>query len=125
MRTFPCRLSDLTRHASGPILVLFTMVALPSLANSDVVTYNIGFTADTFQVGSGPDPAPVDPVTGSFTVSLDPTVQVTNSTNNITLHDLNIALGSSISYSYDPTLEGGFLSVGGIFSGAGVIQFNP
>jgi len=86
-----------------------------SSANAAFVTYDVSFTADTFQVGSGIDPAPVDPVIGSFTITLDPSVAVANETAGITLNTLNIALGSALSYSFDPA-AGVFPFVGTAFS---------
>jgi len=99
-----------------------------SSANAAFVTYNVSFTADTFQVGSGIDPAPVDPVIGSFTITLDPSVAVANETAGITLNTLNIALGSPLSYTFDPAagvFPAGTLRVGGISAGSDVITFNP
>ena len=120
------------RQIVYPSVALTLILLIGVSANAATTTYDVSFSADTFQIGSGPDPAPVDPVTGSFTVTLDPAVAVTNNTADISLNSLNIALGSSLSFSYDPvagTFPAGTLRVGGLSFGAGfgsdVIQFNP
>jgi hypothetical protein len=117
------------RHLAVSMLCAALVARLAVPAFADVVTYNISFTAEDLQVGSGPDPAPVDPVIGSFTVMLDPAVAVVGSTANITLNTLNIALDSAISFTYNPNVDGGFaagtLRVGGAFNGPDVIQFTP
>jgi PEP-CTERM motif len=90
----------------------------------DVVT----FTASDFETDVGSDPAPTNPVTGSFTISFDPTLSYTDETAGITLTGLNIALGSSLSFSYNaPTslLPATTLVVGGISDGAQQVQFSP
>jgi hypothetical protein len=107
-------------------LAAFTLAAVT--ANADLTMYNVSFEAHDFQVGSGGDPPPVDPVVGNFTITFDPSVAVTNSTSGITLNSLNIALGSALSYSYDPAAGGfpaGTLRVGGAASGSDTITFNP
>lgn len=97
--------------------------------NAAMTTYHVAFSANAFQIGAGADPAPVDPVLGDFTVTLDPAVAVANQTAGIALNSLNIALGSAISFTYDPAADGGFapgtLRVGGIASGPDVIVFGP
>jgi len=94
-----------------------------------VITYNVSFTAQNFQIGSGLNPPPVSPVMGNFTVSLDPAVHTVASTSNITLNSLNIALGSPLSFTYNPIIEGGFsagtLRVGGSQLGPDTIRFSP
>ncbi len=76
-----------------PALALILLAAGP--ASATLMTYDVSFSANTFQVGSGADPAPVDPVTGSFTITLDPAVHVVDDTADISLTSLNIALGSA------------------------------
>ena len=92
----------------------------------DLVT----FTASNFETDVGSSPVPVDPVTGSFTISFDPTLNYTDETAGITLTpgSLNIALGSTLSFSYNaPTsmLPATTLVVGGISDGAQMVQFSP
>lgn len=107
------------------VMVLFAAAAPVDAGN---MTYNVSFSANTFQVGSGADPAPVDPVTGSFTITFDPTLVYTNTTAGISLNTLDITLGSPLSFSYDPAAGGfpaGTLRVGGLSSGSDVITFSP
>lgn len=79
----------------GCAVVLLTAASLQAAP----VTYEVSFSANMFQVGSGANPAPVDPVTGTFTFTLDPMVAVFNQTTGITMDSLDIALGSQISYT--------------------------
>jgi hypothetical protein len=95
-------------------------------ANAALVHDLVTFSASNFTVGSGSNPAPVDPVTGSFEISFDPTQTYTDETAGITLDTLNIALGSALSFSYSTTGSfAGILVVGGINDGASSIIFNP
>ena len=52
--------------------------------NAATITETINFTASGFQTG-----APVDPVIGAFTITLDPTINITGGTT-ITLDNVNI-----------------------------------
>ena len=107
----------------------FVLLAVAAPANGETTTYDVTFSANTFQVGVGSDPAPVDPVTGEFKITLDPTVSVMNDTADISLVSLNIALGSALSFNYDPAVDGSFaagtLRVGGLYDGPDAIQFDP
>jgi PEP-CTERM motif len=95
-------------------------------ASAAVVHDLVTFSASNFTVGSGSDPAPVDPVTGSFTITFDTAVDHTDQTTGITLDSLNITLGSPLSFSYSTTgTFAGILIVGGLENGASVVQFNP
>jgi PEP-CTERM motif len=97
-------------------------------ANAALVHDLVTFSASSLTVGAGGDPAPVDPVTGSFTISFDPTLTYTDQTAGITLDSLNIALGSALSFSYNAPGSGlppGTLVVGGLSDGAQMVQFAP
>jgi PEP-CTERM motif len=90
----------------------------------------VEFSASDFETDVGSNPAPVDPVTGSFTISFDTTQTYTDETAGITLTpgSLNIALGSTLSFSYNEPgsgLPAGTLVVGGISDGAQMVQFSP
>jgi hypothetical protein len=76
-------------------------------ASAITITETINFTAHGFT----PAGAPVDPVTGSFTITLDPAVFVQRATT-VTLNDVNIT-PSAIApmFDYIPSINGGFLSV--------------
>jgi hypothetical protein len=68
---------------------------------------NFNFTAHGFT----PAGAPVDPVTGSFTITLDPAVLITRATT-VTLNNVNITPSAiAPSFDYIPSINGGFLSV--------------
>src|SRR5262245_28347205 len=101
-------------HREGP-----TMKALPGWvaaacilalgtgpANAITITATINFTASGFLAG-----APVNPVIGSFTITLDPTVFVQRATT-VAFNDVNIT-PSAIApmFDYIPSINGGFLSV--------------
>jgi PEP-CTERM motif len=95
-------------------------------ANAAGVHDLVSFSASDFTVGVGSDPAPTDPVTGSFTISFDPTQTYTDETAGITLNSLNIALGSALSFSYSTTGSfAGVLVVGGIQDTAAAVQYSP
>ena len=108
---------------------LMSIGTLPAIAATvtDVVT----FSATSFTGGPPPlytgGTAPTDPVTGSFTITFDPTQTYTDSTTGISLNSLNIALDSALSFDYSPnayTADGsnyaaGELVVGGSSDGAG------
>jgi hypothetical protein len=117
------------RSLCASVALGFVLLAVAAPANGSMTTYDVTFSANTFQVGAGSDPAPVDPVTGEFKITLDPTVSVVNDTADISLVSLNIALGSALSFTYNPAADGPFvpgtLRVGGLFDGADSIQFDP
>jgi hypothetical protein len=102
---------------------------LAGQATAAVVTDKVSFSANSLQSAFG-DPVPVDPVTGSFTITFDPTMTYTDTTSGITLNTLNIALGSALAFSYNPSkaagsLPAGTLIVGGSADGAGMVQYKP
>jgi hypothetical protein len=78
-------------------------------ANAAMITETIDFTATGFLAS-----APVNPVTGSFTITLDPAVLVTRATTVTlnTLNNLNITPSvNAPSFDYIPSINGGFLTV--------------
>jgi hypothetical protein len=88
---------------------------------SDLVT----FSATNFFSDFG-QPAPVDPVQGSFTITFDPTQTYTNSTTGITLKSLNIALDSAVGFDYPvPSNPPDTLAIGGIANGVNSVQILP
>jgi PEP-CTERM motif len=107
-------------------LVAGVAVVGAGAANAALVHDLVTFSASNFTIGEGPDPAPVDPVTGSFTISFDPTLTYTDQIAGITLDSLNIALGSSLSFSYSTTGGlAGVLVVGGVQDTAASVQYSP
>lgn len=113
--------------AAALVALLMLLAAAP--AHAVPMTFDVTFSANSIQVFSGANPAPVDPVMGSFTVTLDPAVAVTNNTADISLNSLNITLGSTLSFSYSPIMDGPFapgtLRVGGLSSGSDTVIFSP
>ena len=103
------------------VAAVFSGILALSPASAATVSDLVTFSATDFQTINAP--APVDPVTGSFTLTFDPTQDYLNSTTGISLKSLNIALGSSLSFTYNHTND--FLQVGGLFDGAGTIQIAP
>jgi hypothetical protein len=117
--------------AAGVLSVAMLLTTLPASAATitDDVTFNVaGFS--TFPLGG----VPTDPVTGSFTITFDPTQNYTaGTTAGITLNSLNITAGSAISFCYSASAYscGGVafsadeLVVGGISDGTALVQFSP
>ena len=93
-----------------------------------VITDTVTFTASGFTSNYG-QPVPTSPVTGSFTITFDPTLMYTDATAGITLNSLNITLGSQLSFDYSPTANvnnlAGQLVVGGTSQGANQIGISP
>ncbi len=88
-------------------LAALAATALTAVAASAApVTYDVTFSASGFTAFPGGS-APTDPVTGEFTITLDTTqtysTPTTGTTAGITLNNLNINLGSPLSFSYSPT----------------------
>lgn len=106
-------------------LVLAVALLMPvGTAGAATITNLVTFTANSFvDQNLTPGIAPVDPVTGSFTITFDPTVDATNQTAGITLGSLNLSLGSALSYNYDSATDR--LEVGGLSNGANALFFNP
>lgn len=97
-------------------------------ANATTVDELVNFTAGGFTSAFG-EPVPTDPVTGSFTISFDPTQTYTDETVGIKLNSLNIGLNSALSFDYSPIGNGNGsadeLVVGGLETGAAAITLGP
>src|SRR5215813_9582359 len=75
-------------------------------AYAAMITETINFTASGFLAG-----APVNPVIGSFTITLDPAVLIQRATT-VTLNNVNITPSANApSFDYIPSINGGFLTV--------------
>jgi hypothetical protein len=73
------------------------------VTSAATITDNVSFTAFGFTSAFG-GAVPTDPVTGSFTITFDPTQSYSDPTTaGIVLHSLNIALDSSLSFTYSTT----------------------
>lgn len=88
-------------------------------ATAAALTYDISFSAAGFLIG-GSVSAPVDPVTGEFTVTFDPADAYFNETAGVVTDNLNIALGSPPAFTYSP--EDAEFLLGGLVPGAGLID---
>jgi hypothetical protein len=97
-------------------------------ANAATVNELVDFTVGGFTSAFG-EPVPTDPVTGSFTITFDPTQTYTDETTGIVLNSLNIGLDSALAFDYSPTGNGNGapdeLVVGGLESGASSITLGP
>jgi hypothetical protein len=89
------------------------------LAEAALITQTYNITASGFGAG-----APVDPVTGSFTVTFDNASDIADTTSGITVNSLNIAVGSTVGFTYYTSL-GDILFIGGTNSGVFGIQLQP
>ena len=97
-------------------------------ANAATVTDLVTFTASSFTSAFG-QAVPTDPVTGSFTITFDPTQTYTDETAGITLNTLNITLGSALAFDYSPTGNGNGVAdelvVGVMSAGAAAVYLSP
>jgi hypothetical protein len=107
-------------------LALFVFGMSIASAQASVITLNYDFSVTGFFGG-----APVDPVTGSFSVTFDNATDLTDVTSGISLTDLNISLGSAPAFRYlqhtstPPICCADVLDIGGLQVGAHAIQFFP
>ncbi len=83
------------------VLLVALGVLLPATfpASAALVTDYVTFTATGFTTDYGQAP-PVNPVTGSFTITYDPTLNYMDDTVDITSNSLNIALDSALAFTY-------------------------
>lgn len=77
------------RRASLLGLLMVALVAGYAPAQAATITRTVDFTA----TGFAPPGAPINPVTGSFTITFDPTVNTLFDTTHITKNSLNINSG--------------------------------
>jgi hypothetical protein len=114
------------KYAALAATAVFALISASS-ANAALLTFDVSFSATGFT--SQFNQPPVQPVVGSFTITFDPTLTYTDATSGITLHTLDIALSSVLSFDYSPTGNAngaaGELVVGGAADGACCVIFNP
>jgi hypothetical protein len=97
------------------VALVVLLVALgTSRAEAEPITLSFGFIASGFGPG-----APVDPVTGSFTITFDNSTNVFEQTTGLTYHDFNIVVDSAPSFSYSRAEDG--LGLGAALSGTDVL----
>ena len=121
--------------SSGLALCLLAAIGLaawPAPSQAAVITENLGFSLGSFLDANGATPPPLTTLSGSVSVTFDPTVGYNNDTADIVVHTLSYpGVGSTVGFSWSTGFH--VLSVGGIQNGAGdigsgsndfVIQFN-
>jgi hypothetical protein len=107
-------------------LALVCACGIATQTMAATVTDTVDFSATGFTALAGSGPLPTDPVTGSFTITFDPTQTYTDATAGITLNGLNIAVGSQIGFDYSPTGSmANELVVGGIQDGVCCLYISP
>jgi hypothetical protein len=80
-------------------------------AAASTITRTYTFAFQNFQPLFAGDPAPVDPLTGSFTVTLDPAVAVRDVSAGLTVHSPSLPIVGPFAFSYNPL---GLLAIGAI-----------
>lgn len=104
------------RASLYPFAILVSLLFQPlTAADAATITTTVDFTATNFTSVQGTTP-PVDPVAGSFTLTFDQS-QFAFDATTIAVNDLNINLGSPISFSYNPDIAA--LTIGGSALGSG------
>src|ERR1700730_12484426 len=86
------------------VFVLFGVFVNPRFALADLITRTFDFTASGF-----PPQAPVDPLSGIFSVSFDPTITTFGGVGNFTS---NLAYPGPYDYIFRPLQNSGELTVG-------------
>lgn len=99
-----------------PLATALALLIIAGPAQAAVVVRNYAFSAGNFFQSASPPPVPV--VIGSFTVTFDDALPVTDATAGLKINSLNIPVGSPITYSYELG-EFGFIRFGGLQSGSG------
>jgi hypothetical protein len=107
---------------------LFTCATIAG-AQASTVTETYTFTLDNFVDIVGSSPPPITSVSGSFTLTFDPTVAVSDQTTGITVNSLTsgIVTDSPIGFSvFLPASPGDplYISIGDIFGGTNYIYGN-
>ncbi|MEN6425539.1 MAG: hypothetical protein ABFE13_09260 [Phycisphaerales bacterium] len=117
------RTSPLVPFACAVVALLY----VPLSANAAVTTRTYDFTVWDFTGVQGLAAPPVDIVTGSVTITLDPFLDygeqyVEDVTTGITLNSLSIALDSPIGFNYDHVHQR--LNMGGIQDGVDALVYD-
>ena len=108
-------------HMAGAIGFVLAAASMP--ASAATMSYTVDFSASDFaQVPVG-DEAPFDPVTGSFNVTFDPTQTYGETTDGITLLELNFPLASTLGFRWQDGVFVAFGIDGGIPLGLATYDF--
>src|SRR5262245_33414777 len=119
----PARTWQVVKAAVAGLLAAGGIFVSASCADASTITRSVTFSLNSFVPFVGNDPVPTDPVTGSFIITLDPSLDYFDSTSGISFVSLNITLGSALSFFYSHSLDS--LIVGGLQSGAGGVLADP
>jgi hypothetical protein len=116
------------RHICLPAALAAALLAAASApAQAATVTETYAFSFSNFIDVGGAVPSPISAISGSVTLTFDPTVDADNVTSGVVVNYLNGAVvDSPIGYTYfAPTSPGGlaYLSIGGIAFDADFISF--
>lgn len=103
--------------AIGIAAATAVMVLVPASAGAAAITRTYAIEAAGFAPLSGSTPAPADPVQISLTVTFDNAANVPDRTAGIALQSSNLALGSTLGFSYLAAIDS--LFVGGVQNGVG------
>jgi hypothetical protein len=102
------------------MIALFVLGQTVMSAQASVITLNYDFSASRFDPAS----APVDPVTGSFSVTFDNSqLFFFDVTEGVSVTGLNIALGSAPAIAYFQDIDQ--LVIGGLESGSDSVSIDP
>lgn len=103
----------------GAAAVLLALWAAP--CHAALVTHSFSFTAKELFTVSGPDFAPVDPISGMVTVTFDASVTRVDQTTGVVLNSINLPTPTSpVAYTYRADFDK--LIVGGVFANANGIR---
>ena len=100
-------------------VALFVLVMTAASAQASLITLNYDFTATGFEAPG----APVDPVTGSFSIRFDNATDLIDVASGISLTGLNISLASAPAFTYSQLDD--TLVIGGLQSVAGHVSTDP
>src|SRR5262245_12545338 len=96
----------------GWIAAAYILALGAGQANAITITETISFTATGFTGFPAGSSAPVNPVTGSFTITLDPVAPIFDNGTTVTLNNVNITpSANALSFDYIPSINGGLLTV--------------
>jgi hypothetical protein len=88
--------------AAAAVVCVLAASAADSTTRAATITQTINFSASGFSSQTGHKP-PKDPVTGSFTFTLDDTKKYTDQAAGLKLGAMNIAVQGPAVFSYDPS----------------------
>lgn len=97
-------------------LATLSLTLGPNRAEADTIRLSATFVASGFRPTLGSSIAPVDPVTGSFSITFDNSADLREQSKGLTFSNLNIALDGPPGFAYGVVADA--LIIGSLFSGA-------